>query len=316
VSAFGLSQENRWKIVLLEKCANLANSLRYSFLTLALTACATTGQQEFDPVSTDITNVDSEFPPVFHELFIPSYGVSLTGFMLGANGRGPHPTIVLLHGYPGNEKNLDVAQSMRRAGFNVLFFHYRGAWGSQGDYSLTHLSQDAASALSYLRREDETLRVDVNKLSIVGHSMGGFAALRSGAQDSDVVCVAGIAAANLGEYSTRAEAQSKAFQDYTDQLFMLHGFDGAQALKEIVVNADEYDVRNYGPGFRGKSVLLITGSEDTTVPPEVQNRIEGTYREEPDIYLTAKIIPGDHSFSANRIQLQREVVGWLDKNCR
>ena len=302
--------------MLLEKYGNLANFLRYSFLPLALAACATTGQQEFDPVSTDITNVDPEFPPVFHELFIPSHGVSLTGFMLGANGYGPHPTVLLLHGYPGNEKNLDVAQSMRRAGFNVLFFHYRGAWGSQGDYSLTHLSQDVASALSYLRSENETLRVDVNKLSIIGHSMGGFAALRSGAQDSDVVCVAGIAAANLGEYSTRAEAQSKVFQDYTDQLFMLHGFDGAQALEEIVVNADEYDVRNYGPGFRGKSVLLIIGSEDTTVPPEVQNRIEGDYKEEPDIHLTAKIIPGDHSFSANRIQLQREVVGWLDKNCR
>lgn len=302
--------------MLLEKYGNLANLLRYSLLPLVLAACANTGQQEFDPVSTDITNVDPEFPPVFHELVIPSHGASLTGFMLGANGRGPHPTVVLLHGYPGNEKNLDLAQSMRRAGFNVLFFHYRGAWGSQGEYSLTHLSQDVASALNYLRSESAALRVDVNKLSIAGHSMGGFAALRSGAQDSDVICVAGIAAANLGEYSTRTEVRSKEFQDYTDQLFMLHGFDGAQALEEIVANSDEFDVRQYGPGFRGKSVLLIIGSEDTTVPPEVQNRVEGAYEKESNIYLTAKIIPGDHSFSANRIQLQREVVGWIDKNCR
>ena len=51
----------------------------------------------------------------------------LAGMMLGANGQGPHPTIVLLHGFPGNEKNLDLAQSLRRAGYNVLFFHYRGA---------------------------------------------------------------------------------------------------------------------------------------------------------------------------------------------
>lgn len=303
-------------MVLLELNRKLVNVLRYGVLLLALTACATSGQQKFDPISTDITNVDSEYPPAFHELFIPSHGVSLTGFMLGANGRGPHPTVVLLHGYPGNEKNLDVAQSMRRAGFNVLFFHYRGAWGSQGDYSLTHLSEDVASALSYLRRENEALRVDVNKLSIVGHSMGGFAALRSGAKDDDVICVAGIAAANLGEYSTRAEVQSKAFQDYTDQLFMLHDFDGAQALEEIGANADEFDVREYGPGFRGKSVLLIVGDQDAAVPPDVQKRIAGAYKKEPDLHLTAKIIPGDHSFSSSRIQLQREVVGWLDKNCR
>ncbi len=30
-------------------------------------------------------------------------------------GAGPHPTVVLLHGLPGNEKNLDLAQAMRRA---------------------------------------------------------------------------------------------------------------------------------------------------------------------------------------------------------
>jgi pimeloyl-ACP methyl ester carboxylesterase len=49
-----------------------------------------------------------------------------------AGGPGPHPTIVLLHGFPGNEQNLDLAQSIRRAGWNVLTLHYRGAWGSPG----------------------------------------------------------------------------------------------------------------------------------------------------------------------------------------
>ena len=39
--------------------------------------------------------------------------------------------VLLLHGFPGNEKNLDLAQDLRADGFNVLFFHYRGAWGSE-----------------------------------------------------------------------------------------------------------------------------------------------------------------------------------------
>jgi pimeloyl-ACP methyl ester carboxylesterase len=46
-----------------------------------------------------------------------------------AAGEGPHPNVLLLHGLPGNEQNIDLAQSMRRAGWNVLTFHYRGSWG-------------------------------------------------------------------------------------------------------------------------------------------------------------------------------------------
>lgn len=61
----------------------------------------------------------------------------MSGLIYIASGAGPHPTVILLHGYPGNEKNLDLAQSLRREGWNVLFFHYRGAWGSEGEFSLT-----------------------------------------------------------------------------------------------------------------------------------------------------------------------------------
>ena len=32
-----------------------------------------------------------------------------------AAGAGPHPTMLLLHGLPGNERNLDLAQAARRA---------------------------------------------------------------------------------------------------------------------------------------------------------------------------------------------------------
>jgi pimeloyl-ACP methyl ester carboxylesterase len=51
-----------------------------------------------------------------------------------AAGKGPHPTLLLLHGFPGNEQNLDLAQAARRAGWNVLTLHYRGSWGSPGPF--------------------------------------------------------------------------------------------------------------------------------------------------------------------------------------
>src|SRR5437870_4834283 len=77
---------------------------------------------------------------------IPSAGVNLNAVLLTAGGAGPHPTILLLHGLPGNEQNLDLAQSVRRAGWNVLTLHYRGSWGSPGAFSFEHCLEDAAAA--------------------------------------------------------------------------------------------------------------------------------------------------------------------------
>ena len=67
---------------------------------------------------------------------IPSHGAKMYSVIYIAAGEGPHPTVLMLHGFPGNEKNLDLAYSMRRAGWNVLVPFFRGAWGSGGSFSL------------------------------------------------------------------------------------------------------------------------------------------------------------------------------------
>jgi hypothetical protein len=53
-----------------------------------------------------------------------------------AGGAGSHGTVLLLQGLPGYESNVDLAQSIRRAGWNVLLFHYRGTWGTAGPFAV------------------------------------------------------------------------------------------------------------------------------------------------------------------------------------
>ena len=78
---------------------------------------------------------------------IPSFSVNLNAVLYQASGPGPHPTALLLHGLPGNEQNLDCAQSLRRSGCNVLTIHYRGSWGSPGVFTIANCLRDAAAAL-------------------------------------------------------------------------------------------------------------------------------------------------------------------------
>lgn len=76
------------------------------------------------------------------ELFIPSENSLLAGLIYKANGVQKHPSLLLLHGYPGNERNLDVAQVVRSHGWNVIYFYYRGSWGSQGKFSFKNCVED------------------------------------------------------------------------------------------------------------------------------------------------------------------------------
>lgn len=52
-----------------------------------------------------------------------SHGEGMNALFMLAAGAGPKPTMVLPHGLPGNEQNLDLAQAVRRAGWNVLTLH-------------------------------------------------------------------------------------------------------------------------------------------------------------------------------------------------
>lgn len=284
------------------------------FLSVGINADSS--QALYDPVSMDPPDPDAEFPPVLHELLIPSNEMMLSGLMLGANGKGPHPTVVLLHGFPGNEKNLDLAQSLRRAGYNVLFFHYRGAWGSQGDYTVGGQVADVEAVLDYIRGQAESLRVDTKQLSIIGHSLGGFTALRTTAQNKEINCVVGLAAYNFEPEASYSEEQTQGRNAYIDRLFMLNNLTGAKMTAEMQANSEAFDVRNLASSFSGRSVLLIVGSEDTAVPPSMQSKIVAAYDKVPDINLKAEVIPGDHSFSVSRIRMQRMVIDWMNGNCR
>ena len=131
---------------------------------------------------------------------IPSHGAFLNAFVYVAAGEGPHPAVVLLHGFPGNERNLDLAQEIRTAGWDVLYFDYRGSWGSPGDFSFSHGVEDTAAAVDFLRSAPmaKILRLDPSRIVLIGHSMGGFMAVQAAAADRGIIGIGLISAADMG----------------------------------------------------------------------------------------------------------------------
>src|SRR5215831_11521964 len=105
---------------------------------------------------------DPAYPATMAWPDIPSHRAKLHSVIYIASGAGPHPTVLMLHGFPGNEKNLDLAYSIRRAGWNVLVPFFRGAWGSGGSFSFGNTLEDAQGSIDFLRdpANDQKFRID------------------------------------------------------------------------------------------------------------------------------------------------------------
>jgi pimeloyl-ACP methyl ester carboxylesterase len=275
--------------------------------------------QQFPAAITTDPAPDRTYPASMETFQIPSHGAKLNALAYIAEGAGPHPVVILLHGFPGNEKNLDLAQAIRRDGWNVVYFDYRGSWGSPGDFSFTHSIEDTQSAIAYLRdpANAKKLRSSPKDIVLIGHSMGGFMARYVSAQDPTIKAVGLISAADMGvdaANATKPGQEKEAIAHLAAHLAAegmapLAGCTPESLAKEVFANAAAWNTINLAPKLANRPVLVIT-SDDGLAPSN--DAFVAALRKAGSNDLTTVHLTTDHSYSDQRIALQTAVLEALD----
>ena len=286
-------------------------------VALSGAAQADQGEQPIPSVVISDPAPDLLHPPHSAQVLIPSHGAGMNALFYLAGGAGRHPTLVLLHGFPGNEQNLDLAQAIRRAGWNVLTLHYRGSWGSPGVFSLTHVLEDADAAVAFVRRPDiaEKFGIDTRRIVLGGHSMGGFATAGHARHDPDLQGVVLIDAWNVGatgdEFSKipKAELPSEARKRFDDLGNSLHGATAATVAAETIAHRVDWNYQAWSPQLSRVPLLVIgasrgIGAENSKLAQAVAAA---------GGQVTAITFDSDHSFQDHRLALAGAVVEWLQK---
>jgi uncharacterized protein len=207
---------------------------------------------------------DKDFPAAMEAPDIISRGARLNAVFYLASEAGPHPVVLLLHGFPGNEQNM--AYAIRRAGWNVLVPHYRGSWGSAGTFSFSNAIEDTQAAVQFLGEpaNAQNYRTDASKIVVVGHSMGGFLGSYATAHDPAILGVAMISAWNLGPAAARPENEQRTKTFHSASL-RLAGTTPEGMLAEAKQNAAKWNYIDWAPALKTRSVLVIESS-DGNVP--------------------------------------------------
>jgi pimeloyl-ACP methyl ester carboxylesterase len=241
-------------------------------------------------------------------LHIPSGGVEINGVAYLAAGSGPRPTLVLAHGWPGNEKNLDLAQAVRRAGWNAITFNYRGSWGSAGSFRFAQVPQDTAAVIAWLRRPDVAARLNVDpaRIALAGHSMGGWSTAMTAAKDPALVGAITISMGDMGLVGDlpRADLVKEASQNTET----LAGTSPEIMADELSANAAGNRVQAGAAALAGIPMLILS-SDDGLAP--MSEGLAAAIRKAGGTRVTTAHVSTDHSWSDHRLTLQGLVIEWL-----
>jgi pimeloyl-ACP methyl ester carboxylesterase len=251
---------------------------------------------------------DHEHPAAMTVLHIPSHGVLINGLLYSPAGAGPHPTLVICHGLPGNEKNLDLAQAVRRAGWNAVTFNYRGSWGSPGAFRFAQNLQDADAVLAYLRDAPNAAKLGIapKRIAIAGHSMGGWVVAHTAAHDHALIGAILISMADMGLVGGRPRAQAVAAM--ADDMETLADVTAESMVDELAAHPQEFIVAGAAPGLAQIPVLAIT-SNDHLAPQT--DALVAAIKARGGGKVTATHLDTDHSYSDRRIALESVVITWL-----
>lgn len=279
-------------------------------LMVVLMYCRPLWSQTTPPAVVADPPVDKQNPPSLSILTIPSHGIDMDAFFYLAAGAGPHGTVVLLHGLPGYEMNGDLAQSIRRAGWNVLLFHYRGTWGVAGTFSQSSAIEDTAEVMRFVRQPENASKYHINsqRLVVIGHSFGGFLAAYEASHDPDIAAVAMISAVNLGKIGADAKERETRLKRWETQLHPVHGVSASDLFREADLHSKDWDYAKWAETLHTRPVLLVEADDQNRGDMEA---LANALRQKASTALDQRTVATDHSFSDHRIELQTIVIHWL-----
>lgn len=232
-------------------------------------------------------------------------------------GEGPHPTVLLSHGFPGVEKNFDLAQALRRIGFHVVAYHYSGSWNSDGAYAFAHDLEDGESVLDFILA-DQTLGFDRERVFAAGQSVGGFVTAHLFAKRKELRAAAMLAPCDLGEAAqmgVSTEAGRLLLDILEDGAPWLNGTDAETLLQETREKAELFRLSALAKGMADRPLLCIGAGLDECCPPQAHCLPWVTAVREAGGSARYEEMETDHSFSDMRMEMIRRTAEFLAAEC-
>ena len=279
------------------------------FAMVAAMAIAAVGADEYYATEAELPRIDA--------LVFKSEGSLIYGQVLVPASRfaGARPCVIFCHGFAGFTRWDDVAHDLCRAGVAVVIPHHRGAWGSEGEYTVTGCIRDAENLARWATGADFAAKyqTDTNAVFLVGHSMGGNSVVNAAARMGGVKGVALIAPCDIGFMSEQMRRDELTRFLIGEGLHVLHRASDEAVVDDIERNAASMRFSLAAKSLAGVRVFLATDEYDAVVPTKPLDMFwdalpnDGARR-------VRKSYRATHSLMGCRRALARDLVEFIARN--
>lgn len=227
---------------------------------------------------------------------------------------GAFPTVVLHHGFGSMRQEagrlfVQVSRALAEHGIMAVAFDRAGHGESDGDFFDTTVSGDVATSVELLRRVRERPDVDVERIHLIGMSIGSVVASAVAADaDFPISSLTLLSPAAVFSDDARAGTLQGRSTD-TVERDGYFGINGSRLGPAFFEDARRFDPYARAAGYAGP-VRIIHGGSDEIVPSEYALRYREVYGDRVDI----SIVEGaDHVWSDPdiRAELLSDVVAFL-----
>lgn len=181
--------------------------------------------------------------------------------------KGKNPSLLIMcHGWGSNKLGtwqglfVKAARELCKDGFSVLRFDFRGSGDSEGKFeeqTVETMLEDLDCILNVLDKK----QVNINRIGLIGHSLGGKVALLKSVNDKRIKC--------LAVWSTPALHQDIITKAFIDELKEKKNLWFNDLGFGININQLDSCLRQDGLKALRKNkvpILIVNGSEDRSVP--------------------------------------------------
>lgn len=230
--------------------------------------------------------------------FSASDGVTLRGWLLP--GEADRPPVVLCHDLGESKSSLvSTAIALRKSGFTVLLFDFRGHGESAGTRSTLglHEKRDVLGALRFLR---DAPAIDASRVGLLGVGMGAHAAVLAAAESPEVrVLVLD------GLYPDPAFVLER--DVYAEWGFAARHLGFVPRLAFTLINGASPRAQRAADvigRLPGRHLLLLAPAGDSALAAEMQ-RMYGTIPDQQDADGNLVVLPATHTGALYGDQLAR-----------
>jgi uncharacterized protein len=221
------------------------------------------------------------------------------------------PLVIVCHGFTGSKEGrgqaLAMGEQLALLGYGTLLFDFAGSGESDGedrDRTLSGQVEDLAAVVGWARQGG------YGPIILSGRSFGGSTVLSYAAKDRQIEAVCTWAAVTRLERLFLPLVGGDAAGP-AEELVIIKNEEGQLALKRrFFQDLSRHDLTSCAAAISPRSLLIVHGSADQSVPPEDAEILYQSAGEPKKLVI---IEDADHRFSEHTEEVWRSFFRWLEE---